>query len=185
MPASQADLLLHPIRMRIILALVGRQMTAYQLAAALPDVPQATLYRHIGKLAQGGVLRVAEERPIRGTVEKVYTLVEGMARVTPEQMAAAGRDDHLRYFLTFLVSLLDSYARYLKRDSIDPVADGVGYSTLALYLSDEEFQQLAAALQAAVLPMLSNEPGPERRRRIVATIVLPDAEGGENAKEPV
>ncbi|NNJ11357.1 helix-turn-helix domain-containing protein [Chloroflexales bacterium ZM16-3] len=50
MSTSPADLLLHPIRLRIIVALTVQQLTVQQLAGVLPDVPQATLYRQIHKL---------------------------------------------------------------------------------------------------------------------------------------
>jgi len=49
------DLVLHPVRMRILLAVAhGQQMTPLALAAQLPGVPQATLYRHIKALAASG-----------------------------------------------------------------------------------------------------------------------------------
>jgi DNA-binding transcriptional ArsR family regulator len=76
---SKVDLILHPIRMRIIMALAGERWTARQIAAALPDVAQATLYRHINALAEGGILRIVEERPVRGMVEKVYALADKRA----------------------------------------------------------------------------------------------------------
>ena len=50
------DLLFHPVRLRIVLATAGRQVTAQQLAGELPDIPQATLYRNINMLTNGGIL---------------------------------------------------------------------------------------------------------------------------------
>jgi hypothetical protein len=40
------EILLHPVRMRIVVALAGRALTPGQLRAELTDVPQATLYQH-------------------------------------------------------------------------------------------------------------------------------------------
>src|SRR5687767_2199950 len=54
-PLSRADLLAHPVRLRIIMALAGEQLTPQQIAAVLADVPPATLYRQINRLAEGGV----------------------------------------------------------------------------------------------------------------------------------
>ena len=54
MANDQADLLAHPVRLRIILALSqNEEMTAQQLGEALTDIPQATLYRHLPE-APGG-----------------------------------------------------------------------------------------------------------------------------------
>ncbi|HEU4323908.1 MAG TPA: helix-turn-helix domain-containing protein [Roseiflexaceae bacterium] len=170
---SKADLLLHPVRMRIMLAVAGQRLTAQQLSEALPDVAQATLYRQINKLAQGGVLAVVEQRPVRGTVEKVYALVGQNANLTADELAGASREDNLRYFLSFLVGLLGDYERYLRRETIDPLADGVGYRAVPLHLSDEEFRQMAIAVNTALLPFLQHTPAPERRARLLATVSIP------------
>ena len=47
-----ADLLLHPVRWRIVQAFLGdRTLTTAELHAELSDVPMASLYRHVGLLA--------------------------------------------------------------------------------------------------------------------------------------
>jgi predicted ArsR family transcriptional regulator len=169
--------------MRVILALVGKKMTAQQLTEVLMDVPQATLYRHINKLVHGGVLVEVERRPVRGTVEKVYALVENAATLSAQDMAHASSDDHVRYFLTFLVSLLDDFSRYTHADGADFLADGAGYRQVPLYLSDQEFQELVGALNTAVMRVAANQPAPGRRRRTFTTIVIPEAEGTEDREQ--
>jgi hypothetical protein len=139
----------------------------------LPDIAQATLYRHINKLAHAGVLLVVEERQIRGALEKVYMLRESSANLTGADFANLSRDDHLNFFTTFVATLLNDFANYLQRDTIDLRADGVGYRQVALYLSDEEFLQMGIALNQALLPFLSYQPAPNRRRRVLTTIVMP------------
>ncbi len=173
MPSS-ADLLLHPVRLRVIQRLAGgRHRSAGELADELGDVPPASLYRHIKTLADAGVLAVIEERPARGTPERVYALVDGAASVSPEDLARATPDDHLRYFTIFLAGLLDDFGRYLSSADVDLVADGVGYRQVPLELSDQEFAELAGRLNAALIPVLGNQPAPGRRRRMFTTIVMP------------
>jgi DNA-binding transcriptional ArsR family regulator len=171
------DLVLHPVRMRIIMALKGREMTPQQLAETLGDVPLATLYRHINRLSEAGVLELVAERRVRGTLEKVYTLGRQGARLDPQEFAALSREDHLRYFTTFVATLLDDFSRYVKNaQPFDVLVDGVGYHKFPLELSDEEFAQVAKGINAAIVPHLDNQPAPRRKRRIFATIVMPDLE---------
>jgi DNA-binding transcriptional ArsR family regulator len=173
MPDS-ADLLLHPIRLRVIQALAGgRRRSPGELAAELEDVATASLYRHIKTLADAGVLTVVEERPARGTPERVYALAEGAGLVSPEAIAQASPDDHVRYFTVFLAGLLGDFGRYVHSEGADFVADGAGYRQVPLELTDSEFTELVGRLQAAVAPVLHNEPGPGRRRRMLTTIVMP------------
>lgn len=177
MATARANLILHPVRMRLLATLARRQLTARQLAELLPDVPQATLYHQLGKLTRAGLLRVVSERPVRGAVEKLYALDNDSAFLSPADMATATREDHLRYFTVFITTLLGDFARYLQQDGpIDLVADGVGYRETPFYLSDEEFAQAATAFNRALLPFLGNQPAPNRRRRLFATIIMPDAE---------
>ncbi len=177
------DLALHPVRMRILTLLSGSQgLTPQQMAERMSDIPQATLYRHINRLAQGGLLIVAAERPVRGTLEKVYALNTAYEYqlVTDEDALEAfnrlSKEDHLRYFTSFMLSLLDNFSHYLSRAEGGPInmaADGVGYHTLPLFLSDAEFAQFATALNQALLPFLNLEAVPGRRKRLFSTIMMP------------
>ena len=177
MATSRASLILHPVRMRLLGALARRQLTARQLSELLPDVPQATLYHHLGMLTRAGLLRVVSERPVRGTVEKLYALAEDQVVLSPADLASASRDDHLRAFTVFLAMLLGDFARYLQQEGpIDLYMDGAGFRETPFYLSDDEFAQAAAAMNQAMLPFLHNEPAPHRHRRLLAVITFPDAE---------
>ncbi|EIJ79946.1 regulatory protein ArsR [Bacillus methanolicus PB1] len=174
---SKADLLLHPIRLRIVQAFIGeRQLTAQQLIELLPDFPQATLYRHLNKLYEGGIIQIINQRPVRGTIEKVYTLVEQGANLTKDDLKNCSRDDHMRYFLTFLASIQSDFQRYLQQDHFDLEADGVSYRKASLYLSDKEFSQLIQAIRSVVEPALKNKPAPGRRLRTLSTIFIPQPE---------
>lgn len=180
MATARADLILHPVRMRLLVTLARRQLTARQLSELLPDVPQATLYHQLGTLTRAGLLRVVSERQVRGTVEKLYAIAEDNASLSPADLAAASRDDHLRYFTIFVATLLGDFARYLQQDApVDLFADGAGYRETPFYLSDEEFAQAAAAFNQALLPFLSHQPAPHRRRRLFAMITFPAAESAD------
>lgn len=171
---SAADLILHPVRMRVIQLLgSGKPATAQQLAEALSDVPPATLYRHLAKLLQGGILEVVSQRQVRGTQEKTYGLRAQAAVIGPEDFAKASREDHMRYFASFLATLMGEFGRYLQREHLDPVADGVGYRTAPLNLSDAEFQQMLQALQEALRPFRGLPESPERSIRHFSTILIP------------
>ena len=184
MPTSRADLILHPVRMRLLATLTRRQLTAHQLSEQLPDVPQATLYHHLGLLTRADLLRVVSERQIRGAVEKVYTLADDGAMLGQSDLANASRDDHLRYFTLFVTMLLSDFTRYLQKDApIDPIADGVSYHEMPFYLSDDEFAQATAAVRQTLLPFLSNGPSPRRRRRLVGLVTFPDAASTDEADE--
>ncbi len=178
------DTMLHPVRMRVLMALAGSQgMTPLQMSEQLSDVPQATLYRHINRLAGAGLLRLVEERPVRGTLEKVYALDQaGQSHLDGEAMAQLTKEDHLRYFTAFAVSLLDQFSRYLSHHpAVDLAADGAGYTQVPLFMTDNELVEFSQAINQALLPYLEpagTQPGgQERKKRLFATIMMPVVSG--------
>ena len=171
-PLSRAEAMLHPQRLAILRALATRPRTAKELLGALPGLPQATLYRHVAVLFESGVLEVVDERQVRGTSERTYGLGNG-AVVSAEELAGADRDDHFRYFVTFLAGLLGEYGHYLERPEIDLERDGVGYREHVLHLSDEELREMLTELRDVVRARTGNSPGPGRAPRLFATVSMP------------
>jgi DNA-binding transcriptional ArsR family regulator len=178
---ATAELLLHPVRLRIVQALLGnRALTTGDLAAELTDVPTATLYRQVAVLAEAGVLEVVGERKARGAVERTYRLVLDAASVTAEESARMSVEDHRRAFATFIATLLGDFDRYLDRAGAAPdlLGDRVGYRQAALWLSDAELDGLLADLRSAVASRMDNQPTAGRRRRVVSTVLLPGETDG-------
>ncbi len=175
---AKADVILHPIRLQMIQTFGGgRRLTAQQLGALVPDIPHATLYRHLHLLVEAGVLAVVEERPARAIQERVYALVEHAANVGPADYDATSAEEHLRYFSAFLDLIHGDFTRYLQQTAAADVrVDGVAYYQLPLYLSDEEYQHLVATLQAVLSPVVAQRPTPERRRRLLSLIAMPGME---------
>lgn len=177
MTLSAADLILHPVRLRILQAFLGgRRLTTGDLARELPDVPQAGLYRHVSRLAEGGVLAVVGERQVRGAVERTYALRQENAWLDAEAFAALGPGGQSVAFATFAASLMAAYDRYLAAGGTDPVRDGVSYSMNALWLTDEEFLDFLRDVARLVAPLAANGPAPGRRRRLAASAFFPLAD---------
>jgi DNA-binding transcriptional ArsR family regulator len=171
---ATADLLLHPVRMRILQALFDADpLTTSQLRDRLPDISPATMYRHIAVLAEGGVLEVVEEKRVRGTVERSYRVRKEEASVDPAARAAMTREDHQRAFTTFATSLMSDFDRYLAQENADPHLDGVVYRQAAVWLTEEEFAEMVEEIEHAVVSRIGRaEDG--RIRRVVSLVVVPD-----------
>lgn len=175
MNTPKIDLILHPVRMRILMAVAGKPMTAGQIAAILSDVAQATLYRHIRLLADAGMLQIVEERPMRGTVEKVYALDPGQTFLNADEAAVMTRDQLLRTFTMFVTSLIGDFERYLQQENIEPARE-ISFQKMLVYLSDEDLEKVNQAVNAALLPLMSSPTGEGKKRRILVSILIPDAD---------
>jgi hypothetical protein len=173
MSMASADLLLHPVRLRIVQAFLGdRALTTSQLRGELDDVPPASLYRHVAKLVQAGVLQVVSERRVRGAVERTYVLRLSAAAIGIDELERMSDDEHRQAFTAYVAGLLAAFDRYLARPDKDYLRDGVSYRLAAFWLDDEEFAQLGRELLRVFGPPLANPPRPGRKRRILATVSL-------------
>ena len=171
---ASADLLLHPVRLRIVQCLLGdRSRTTGELRADLPDVAPATLYRHVATLHAAGLLEVVDERRVRGATERTYRLRDPAPAVGPAEAATMSVDEHRQAFTAFVAGLLGDFDRYLDGRDVDLARDLVGYRQAALYLSDDEMRRFLDDLVAVVRPLLDNRPSERRTRRMFTTVLMP------------
>ncbi|EMY34867.1 hypothetical protein D477_007494 [Arthrobacter crystallopoietes BAB-32] len=178
-PSKSADLILHPVRLQILQTLLGgRELTTAEIGGELPEIPAATLYRHVATLAKAGVLEVVRERPVRGTTERTYRLELERTSVDENELSAMTPEDHRRAFTGFVAGLLQAFDRYVEDGSADLKRDGAGYRQTALWLDDEELADLVAKMQGAIAGAAANGPGEGRRRRILSTVLIPTGQEG-------
>lgn len=166
--------LLNPIRMRMMqIVLKSQTATTRMFADDLPNVPPASLYRHINRLVEDGILEVCGENKIRGTVEKVYRL-----RHNPfQEMEALGtsghKEEHDNLFYTFAMTLLSDFNQYTSRKGYDFVKDQVGFRSFPLYLNDEECLEFLDGLKGLLQNVIDNGPAEGRSLRKFSFTVMP------------
>lgn len=178
MSKTVVDLILHPVRMQIVQCLtLTPNLTTAQLAERLPSVPQASLYRHLSKLVEAGLIAIVEQNQVRGTLEKVY----GLSSTSPFNSGVLSKEEHMRYFLAFTARLTHSFEQYLNWPNVDPANDWASYRMARIYATDEEFTAFLAVLRQAFSMVIGNLPTPERKGIDLATISIPVAK--ENKEE--
>lgn len=170
-----ADVILHPVRMRIIQQFGGQEMTTAELRNALPDVTQATLYRHVATLVEAEILTVVHERRVRGAIERTLALGARMAHVDQAELRAMG-DAQLRMaFLAFLGEIGAAFDRFLSEP--DPaMRDFLGFGQSPLYVADGDLATIQTGLMELLAPY--RDDGRDGARRVdLATILIPGKPG--------
>jgi len=176
--AGRATVLLHPVRLRILQAALGRQVTTADLAGALPDVPTATLYRHVSALIDAGVLEVVAERAVRGAHERTLQVALPAASLAAEDIADLTIEQHQDGITAFLAGVLQAATDYLAAPGSNPAQDGFGYRQVAVWADDEEIMALTTQLREVLSAAAERSPREGRRRRVLTTVLLPDPDAG-------
>lgn len=182
MSISRSDILLHPVRLRVVLAVAGDEATTTEIAKRLPDVPQATLYRHIAKLADVGILEISGERRARGAVERTFRVNTTLASIDSDEAAIMTVEQHLQAFTTFAAILVEGYGRYLDDPDSSPATDGVSFRQTRLWLTDRELAELVADVTTALAPYVGFRRTKERTPRLLSTVLMPEPLQGKDRR---
>ncbi|WP_159457859.1 helix-turn-helix domain-containing protein [Virgibacillus dakarensis] len=172
---GKADLLLHPVRMRIVQQLLlNKSLTIAQLVEILGDVPQATLYRHINLLLEANLIEVIETKKVKGTEERKFSVKIDNLQIPESEIETTSREDHIRHFSVFHSNLLQLATSYLADTSPEQYKkEGFSYAYTPLHLSDEEFHELTQSIQQAIEKVIHNQLTPARTTRIFASMFIP------------
>ncbi|TYQ03471.1 UNVERIFIED_ORG: helix-turn-helix protein [Gordonia westfalica J30] len=173
-----SEVLLHPVRWRIVRAFFGRELTTTALRELIDDVPVTSLYRHVGVLVDAGVLQIVSRRQVRGAVEKTYRLDPVKQAVGDADAAAMSREDHRDALHMLLARVSGDFDAYLARRESDPAADNVNYNQVALYLTEADMAGLEQGFLELLSPYLTAPPATDDARRyrrmMLTTILMPD-----------
>jgi DNA-binding transcriptional ArsR family regulator len=168
------ELLLHPVRVRILHAMSGGlARTTSDLLARLPDVSKATVYRHVSQLAEAGVLEVVSEHRVHGAMERLYRLHRPGAVIDPDEAAAMSLDEHRHGFTAAMAVLVAEFNTYLDQAHADPTEDKVGYRQIPLWLNEDELTELINQMRNVLVSRMDNQPAPGRRLYLLSPIVFP------------
>ena len=163
-----AEIVMNPVRQRIFqYFLLHKTGTVKEIRKALPDVPSASLYRHIKILTDSTILMVVGENRIRGTVESVYQL---------NKDAMATEDETGNAVQMSLLSICASFARYFSSGNADPKKDMLLLTNCTLVLTDEEFSSFLSEINEIALKYMKVEPTANSKTRQITFISAPTNE---------
>ncbi|MCL6542543.1 MAG: helix-turn-helix domain-containing protein [Roseiflexus sp.] len=165
------DAINHPVRMRIFQLLYGNQLSIHQIADLLPDVPRPSLYRHVRKLQESGLIRVAAPRRINGIEERFYTSVEGL--IDPAELEKPGGiEKFAAHVSTYGAVVAQALAQYVIRRGV-PDLTNIAARDYIFYATEEEFTRLRKAIYALLQEMEQQPPAPGRTQRRMFVIAHP------------
>lgn len=168
------DCITNPVKCKLLLEIYSQgKTTAKHLADTYYDIPQATLYRHLKKMLNDGILQVVEETQVRGTVEKTYALALNISDHMETMLEENSGELYMQYFMQYILGFAKQFQAYCQSPNIKIKEDMTGFSLAPLYLSDEELTSLVTRISQAINEAKDNAPTPERKLRTIGVIISP------------
>ena len=162
------EIVMNPVRQRIFqYFLLHETGTVKDVRKALPDVPGASLYRHIKILADSSLLTVVGENRIRGTVESIYQL---------NKRAMETEDEGGNAVQMSLLGISASFAKYFSRGNVDPKKDMLLFTNCTLVLTDEEFSGFLSEINEIAVKYMKKEATADSKTRQITLISAPTDE---------
>lgn len=177
---NKADILLHPVRMKIVRVLMTNSqngLTPLEMAKMIQDVPQATLYRHIQKLTDAGIIKVWKEEKVRAVMEKRYIVNIEDASLHPDEWKRYTIEEKLDYYSYYQLALFNQYQTYLEKIEKQNVNDKATLAMLDVRLNEpvfEEFQQELTELMMKYHKMSEGDANQDKKNRSIGITIIPD-----------
>lgn len=165
---EMSEIVMNPVRQRIFqYFLLHETGTVKEIRKVLPDVPSASLYRHIKILTDSSILLIVGENRIRGTVESVYQL---------NKDAMATEDETGNEVQLSLLRICASFARYFSGGKVDPKKDMLLFTNCTLLLTDDEFSDFLTEINQIALKYMKKEAAEGSKTRQITLISAPSNE---------
>ncbi|EGT3798364.1 helix-turn-helix domain-containing protein [Clostridioides difficile] len=170
-----AKLILNPARLRILqyIRLHGSVRTS-DIVKYLNDIPRATVYHHVKILEENNMIEVIKENRVRGTIEKVYALKEYTTSMEGETFVALST--------AFYVGLMQEMNEYFSRKEQDHKKDNVFFSSVLLYMSDNEYENLLKSIADLLKPYIEQKPKSNLKLRKLSIISSPPVADNDKTK---
>ena len=162
---EMAEVVMNPVRQRIFqYFLLHETGTVKDIKKAMPDVPSASLYRHVKILADSSILVVVGENRIRGTVESIYWL---------NKSALSAGDESGNAVQMSLLSICAAFAKYFSGGNADPERDMLLFTNCTLLLTDGEFSDFLSEINEVALKYMKVEAKADSKTRQITLISAP------------
>ena len=155
-------------RQRIIqVIMIKKEATSAEIGEELPDIPRASLYRHIKVLLDAEIITVVKEEFKRGSVEKTYA-------IAPQMPYGDTNEEYNSLIQSALMGLQGEFYRYFNGENPDPQRDLLTLGSSSLMMSDEEMIEFIKAYGDLIQRYMPNKPVEGRKVRKVTLVISPN-----------
>ena len=155
-------------RQRIIqVIMINKEATSAEIGEELPDIPRASLYRHIKVLLDAEIITVVKEEFKRGSMEKTYA-------IALQRPYGNTNEEYNRLIQSALMGLQGEFHRYFNGEDPDPQRDLLTVGSASLMMSDEEMMEFIKAYGELIQRYMPNKPAEGRKVRKVTFVISPN-----------
>ena len=169
---TRTEALLHPVRARIVALLHGGALPPGEIAARLGDVPLASVYRHLARLAETGLIEPRGEEPRRGPSARTYAIARAANAFDDRDRAALDGAGFAELVALLTGIVADEARRFGASPGFSAEAGVASAAVKRIALTDAEHAEFRAAIRT-LLEKADREPPPDASPRLYGVFSLP------------
>jgi hypothetical protein len=120
-----------------------------------------------------GTLEVADERRVRGTVEKSYAVAVDLGADARRVVMENDGKGYLQLFMSYSMGIMSEFKAYSEREGIDILKDGSGFTVAPVYATTAELHSALEKVGETLRSLYKNEQTAERRLHNICIITTP------------
>ena len=167
---KRSNIIVQPLSMRIIRLLINNELSTKEIKNILNDIPQATLYRHIKKMHNIGLLKVVKEEIIKGIIKKTYTFEKNSGMLNKEDIQKMSTEEYEDLFMQFITVIIGDFKNNLENNK--SFKEEISFSQAPIYLSEKELMDMDKEITQVLKKYLDNKKTEDRKQRLLSFIFM-------------
>lgn len=187
-------LLADPLRLSILSALPpvssGRSMSVKEIAEKL-DEGQTKLYRHVKKLEEAGLMRVAETRVVSGIIEKRYRPAQGRLLIESDMLSTQPEpEDYTNTMTAVMDAARDRMRREIQAGRVPLRKPETGpdlslqIGSIRMTMTPERYGRLRATVTELLDNLGPSDEGPDAIPVYLQMLLFPTLDVPADGAEP-
>ncbi len=163
-----------PVKAKILFEVFEKkEVTTKQISEKHSQIPKATLYRHLSKMLADGILKVAGENQIRGTIEKIYALGFDFEENIQTMVKTNDGELYMQFFMQYMLGIMHEFLEYTSGTDINLAEDGTGFTITPVYATKDEITDALTKCSEIIRSLYHNEPNEQRQLHNICMITTP------------
>lgn len=168
------NILVKPLTIKIIRLLTNNELTIKEINQKIDTVSKASLYRHIKKMYDEGIIKVVSERLINGITEKTYTFaIDGGGKLSLDYINKLSQKEYKTLFAQFIAMITGDFEDNFNDYELSYIKNKTKFSQILLYLSKDEQKEFNEGMNKLLTKYIDNKLDDNREKKVLSFISMP------------
>jgi len=168
------DILVKPLTIKIIRLLTNNELSIKEMKEDITEISKASLYRHIKKMYEEGIIKITKHRIINGITENIYTFaIDGGGILSQDYINNLSEKEYKVLFTQFIAMVTGDFENNFNNYELLEIKNNTNFTQSFLYLSENEEEEFHKGLRKLLRKYMNNKFDIDKKKKIISFISMP------------